>query len=146
MSIILENKYLLLIQTLPEEMISHIRKFIPMSTLLWLDKNTYLKNHHIVYKLIPTNNYESYVRDMIRRDNQLVISCLMRENFKRWTSYKKYLYKNVVYNNYNYFLLDYCRENNSTNCANIINEYFKDTSLCKNQHKKNIVRNIKWTN
>jgi len=141
-----ENKYLLLIQKMPEDIIKYIKEFIPLSSLVWLDKKTYLKNHHIIYKLIPTNNYESYVRDMIRKDNQLVISCLMRENFKRWTSYKKYLYKNIIYQNFNYFLLEFCRENNSTNCSNIIKEYLKDTCLGKNQHKKNIVRNIKWSN
>jgi hypothetical protein len=141
-----ENKYLLLIQQMPEDIIRHIKQFVPLSSLVWLDKKTYLKNHHIIYKLISENKYESYVRDMIRKDNQLVISCLMRENFKRWTNYKKYLYKNIIYTNFNYFLLDFCRENNSTNCSNIISEYLKDSRLSKNQHKKNVVRNIKWTN
>ena len=78
-----ENKYLLLVQKMPEDIIKYIKKFLPLSTLVWLDKQTYIKNHHIIYKLIPTNKYESYVRDMIRKDNQLVISCLRRENFKR---------------------------------------------------------------
>jgi hypothetical protein len=142
----IENKYLLLIQKMPDDIIRYIKKFIPISTFVWLDKKTYFENHHIIYKLIPTNKYESYVRDMIRKDNQLVISCLMRENFKKWISYKKYLYKNIIYQNFNYFLLDFCRENNSTNCSNVINEYLKDSRLSKNQHKKNIVRNIKWTN
>jgi hypothetical protein len=142
----IENKYLLLVQQIPDDLIRYIKKFIPLSTLVWLDKKTYFKNHHIIHKLIPTSKYESYVRDMIRKDNQLVTSCLMRENFKRWTSYKKYSYKNIIYQNFNYFLLDYCRENKSTNCSNIINEYLKDSRLSKNQHKKNIVRNIKWTN
>jgi hypothetical protein len=141
-----ESKYLLLIQQMPTDVIEYIKKFIPLSCLVWLDKKTYFNNHKIIHQLIPQNKYESYVRDMIRKDNHLVVSCLMRENFKRWTNFKKYLYKNVVYINYNYFLLDYCRENTSTNCANIINEYLKVTSLSKNQHKKNIVRNIKWTN
>ena len=141
-----ESRYLLLIQQIPTDVVEYIKKFIPLSSLVWLDKKTYLKNHIIICDLIPRNKYESYVRDMIRKDNQVVVSCLMRENFKKWTNFKKYLYKNVVYQNYNYFLLDYCRENTSTNCANIINEYLEHTSLGKNQHKKNIVRNIKWTN
>ena len=142
----IENKYLLSIQKMPEDIIMYIKEFIPWSTLVWLDKKTYIKNHHIIYKQIPTNKYESYVRDMIRKDNLLVISCLMRENFKRWTNYKKYLYKNTIYQNFNYFLLDYCRENNSTSCSNIIKEYLQDSRLSKNQHKKNIIRNIKWSN
>lgn len=141
-----ENKYLLLLQRIPADIIKYIKQFLPLTTLVWLDKKTYLDNHHIIYKLIPNNSYESYVRDMIRNDNHFVVSCLMRENFHRWSSYKKYLYKNTIYIDFNYFLLDFCRENNSTNCSNIIKEYFKDSRLGKNQHKKNIVRNIKWSN
>jgi len=141
-----ENKYLLLIQKMPDDIIKYIKKFLPLTTIVWLNKKSYFKNHHLVYKLIPQNNYESYVRDMIRKDNQLVISCLMRENFKRWSVYKKYSYKNVIYTNFNNFLLDFCRENNSTNCSNIIKDFLNDSRLSKNQHKKNVVRNIKWTN
>lgn len=141
-----EDKYLLLLQQMPEDIVGYVKQFIPITTLVWLDKKTYLKNHEIIYKQIPTNNYESYVRDMIRNDNQIVVSCLMRENFHRWSCYKKYSYKNTIYPDFNYFLLDFCRENNSTNCQNIISEYLQVSRLGKNQHKKNVVRNIKWSN
>ena len=89
---IIESKFTVY-KDLDIEKIYYFQEIIQLQNVI----HQYIKNHHIIYKLIPTNKYESYVRDIIRKDNQLVISCLMRENFKRWTSYKKYLYKNIIY-------------------------------------------------
>ena len=34
----IEDKYLLLVQKMPEDIIQYIKQFIPLSTLVWLDK------------------------------------------------------------------------------------------------------------
>jgi hypothetical protein len=111
-----------------------------------LNKKEYIKNHLFLKKYIQRDQYENYVRDMIRRDNSFVFSLLMRENAQRWLQFKKYIYNTCIYSNYIYFLLEFCIQNNSEKCKHVVNEYLQETGLSKNQHKKNIVTNIRWTN
>ena len=116
-----EKRALFLLSKLPEELQRYIREFIPLKTFLWVDKKSYINNHHIISKYIK--RYDSYVRDIIRNDNYFVFSFVMREKFPKWSLNKKYNYKNTIYTNYIRFLIHFCNENQSTNCANIIKDY-----------------------
>lgn len=131
---------------LPEEICDIIYLYIPPIITIFLNKNMYIKNHHQVRKYIEKTQYENYIRDTIRRDNDFVFSLLMMENFERWLFFKKYVYKLTMFSNYIYFLLEYCIENESDNCKNIVKKYINDSGLSKNQHKKNTSINIRWTN
>ena len=97
-------------------------------------------------KFIKTNQYENYIRAMIRRDNNFVFEYLIRENFEKWLFFKKYTYKRTLFANYIYFLLEYSIENESEKCKQIVNKYIINSCLSKNQHKKNTCKNIRWTN
>jgi hypothetical protein len=118
-----EKKYLLLIDQLPEDIQKHIRQYLPLSTMVWLNKKTYINNHSLITRRIK--RYDGYIRDIIRGDNHFVFLQAMREKFKKWNVHKKYFYKNMIYANYNRFLIDLCNKHESTNCRNIIMEMCK---------------------
>lgn len=129
---------------LPQELCDVIYSFIPTRITLFLNKQMYIKNHKIVRRYV--DQYENYIRAMIRRDNDFVFSLLIQENFQRWLFFKKYVYKTTQFSNYVYFLLEYCIENDSDKCKQIVNNYIVKSGLSENQHKKNTTKNIRWRN
>jgi len=134
------------ILNLTEEIKDIICSYIPLKEIIFLNKNIYIKNHQLIRKFIKTNQYENYIRAMIRRDNNFVFEFLIGENFEKWLFFKKYAYKRTLFSNYIYFLLEYSIENESEKCKQIVNKYIINSGLSKNQHKKNTCKNIRWTN
>jgi hypothetical protein len=134
------------ISRLPEDLVPVIYEFIPLKTLIFLNKKMYLKNHKLVRKYIQRSQYENYIRAMVRRDNDFVFGLLIQENFERWLFFKKYTYKTTLFSNYIYFLLEYCIENESDKCKQIVNRYIVNSGLSQNQHKKNTIKSIRWRN
>jgi hypothetical protein len=139
-----ENNIINVINNLPIELIELIKQFIPKTILVFTNKT----NYYLYHKLLQTyiKNYESYIRETIRRDNLFVFEVLTKENIKKWIFKKNYNYKNIVFNNYLSFIIYYCSENNSDKCKNFILSFLKEEGLSKNQHKKNVVKHIRWTN
>jgi hypothetical protein len=130
------------INNLPFELIDLIKEYIPKQKLAFTNKSNYLLYHKLIKSTIK--NYENYIRDMIRRDNEFVFKLILRENYNKWCEIKQYKYKNMVFKNYFYFTISYCIENDSNNCRNIITQFFKEEGLGKNLHKKNVVKYIRW--
>lgn len=131
------------INTLPDDIINEIFKFIPKYKLIFVNIS-YYNLYHYLLKTTCIPNYESYVRDMICRDNYFVFERLVRENFNNWITNRQYRYKNMIFSNYVYFVLHYCFENNSKRCRNILIDELSKRDLCKNLHKKNVIKYIKW--
>ena len=129
---------------LPDDIIDLIKEFIPKYKLVFVNKVFYNLYHHTIRTTIPL--YENFVRDMIRRDNYIVVEKILGENSETWLKNRQYRYKDMVFNNYIYFILYYCIENNSEQCREIIHDYLKKRDLCRNLHKKNVVKYIKWNN
>ena len=129
---------------LPEEIVRLIKEFIPHKTLVFVNSFYYNKYHYTIRKLIP--QYDNYIRDIVRRDNEFVFEKIIEENFDNWMKNKQYIYKNMIFNNYIYFIMYLCIENGSDRCRQVIYDYFKKRDLCINLHKKNIVKYIKWKN
>ena len=129
------------INKLPEDLINVIKEFIPLHILVFLDKTHYILYHSVVKQHIC--NYENYIRDVIKRDNEFVFERIVNENDSKWFQIKNYLYKNMIFKNYAYFVINYCIENDSNNCIKIMNDFFKKLGLCKNLHKKNIIKYIR---
>lgn len=124
------NKFNLLnVLKLPEDMINVIKEFIPPRYLIFTNKTNYYLNHSIIKQNIIGNQFESYVRDMIRRDNDMVFSQILKENILLWTNVRNYEYKHNKYANYIYFLLDFCIENDSNKCRMLIKEYINKTNV-----------------
>jgi hypothetical protein len=129
---------------LPDTIVDLIKEFIPPQKLVFVNRNFYNLYHHTIKTSIRL--YENYVRDMIRRDNNIVFDKILGENIDIWLKNRQYRYKDMVFNNYIYFILYYCIENNSEQCREIIHHYLKKRDLCRNLHKKNVVKYIKWNN
>jgi hypothetical protein len=100
----------------------------------------------MLYITIYIPVYESYIRDMIKRDNYYIFERLIRENADSWINNRQYRYQYKVFSNYIYFVLYFCIENNSDRCRNILMEELSKRDLCRNLHKKNIIKYIKWNN
>lgn len=132
------------INTLPYELIMLINSFLPKTTLLFLNNYYYKKYHFLIKKFINKNNFENYIRTIIRRDNHFVFSQILIDYNKEISKIRNYIYKNIMYKRYFYFLIDYCIKNDSINCRNILNEFLKVQGLCQNRHKKNTFIHIRW--
>jgi hypothetical protein len=128
--------------TLPDEIIREIFDYIPRHHLVFTNSRYYNLYHFLLKNQIPL--YESYIRDMIRRDNYYVFEILVRENMDIWIKNRQYRYQDKVFSNYIYFLLHFCTENNSERCRKILMEEFVKRDLHRNLHKKNVIRYIKW--
>jgi len=131
------------INYLPEDMVEYeIKEFIPEEYYMFTNKHYYALHHSKLKKSI--RNYENYIRDTIRRDNDFVFKLITAENYKRWLDIKQYVYKNILYKNYIYFVNDFCIENDSNKCRLMLSEFLAEHGLCQNQHKKNVAKHIRW--
>ena len=130
------------INKLPYEIIDIIKEYIPKQKLAFTNKSNYLLYHNSLKRNIK--NYDNYIRDMIRRDNEFVFKLIVSENYKKWYEIKQYRYKNMVFTNYLYFAINYCIEHDSNNCRNSIDNFLKQQGLGKNLHKKNVIKYIRW--
>ena len=130
------------INKLPYEIIDIIKEYIPKQKLAFTNKSNYLLYHNSLKRNIK--NYDNYIRDMIRRDNEIVFKLIVSENYKKWYEIKQYRYKNMVFTNYLYFAINYCIEHDSNNCRNSIDNFLKQQGLGKNLHKKNVIKYIRW--
>jgi len=136
---IFENIY-----NLPDDLIIHIKEFIPKKSFVFTNRENYKLYHKLLKQCIV--NYENYIRDTIRRDNFFVFEKIFTENFTIWTKIYNYMYKNMIFKNYLYFVIHYCIENESTNCREVFMDFLKQHGFDKNLHKKNLVKYIRWKN
>jgi hypothetical protein len=132
------------LESLPSEIISIIKSYLPNTKLIFLNKYYYKKYHYLVKNIINKNDFEKYLREMIRRDNDFVFSHILLDFHTSIAKIKNYVYKDVMYKKYYYFLIDYCIKNESIKCRNILNDFLKVQGLCQNRHKKNSVIHIRW--
>jgi len=129
---------------LPPELIRYIKEYIPKKEFVFTNRENYNLYHPLIKPSIK--DYESYIRAMIRQDNEFVFKKIVEENYNKWYEFKQYKYKNMIFNNYLYFVMNFCIENESNNCRKIISDFLKEHGLGKNLHKKNVVKYIKWKN
>lgn len=132
------------INVLPDDIISLIYLYIPKSATIFLNRENYLENHHLIRQFINKTNIEKYIRSMVRQDNHFVFELLLDENHIRWINMKRYYYKECIYANYLNFLDSYAIDNQSTKCRKIIVSLLEKLGLNKNQHKKKTIRYIRW--
>jgi hypothetical protein len=134
-----------LLTIFPNEIISIIKSFIPNISLVFVDKEHYTKYHFLLkYLIVKKNNYEKYIRNIIRRDYDFAFQHILNDNIEHFLNIKHYPYKDIIYKNYLYFLSDYCIQNEATNCRKVLNEFLKQHRLCQNRHKKNTYIHIRW--
>ena len=129
---------------LPEELVKYIKEYIPKKEFVFTNRENYNLYHSLIQPSII--EYESYIRAMIRQDNEFVFKKIIEENISKWYEIRQYKYKNMIFKNYLYFVMNFCIENESNNCRKTILDFLKEHGLGKNLHKKNIVKYIKWKN
>jgi hypothetical protein len=132
------------VDKLPDDMIYEIYAYLPKIVTMFLTKENYLKDHHLLKTLTNKRHIENYIRTMVRQDNEFVFKQLLVENHHRWIQMTKYYYKNCIYSNYLTFIESYAIDNESTKCRRLLCEFLLELGLSKNQHKKNIVKYIRW--
>jgi len=132
------------INLLPNDIIEIIHKYIPTSVIIFLDKNTYIDNHHLIRQYINKSNIENYMRSMVRQDNYFVFEMLLFENCVKWLNMKQYYYKECIYCNYLKFLESYSIDNQSLNCRKILVKFFNDIGFNKHKNKKKTLRYTRW--
>jgi hypothetical protein len=132
------------INKLPFYIINEIKKYISEQKLIFVNRETYINKHSLIRYLIPSNNFENYIRIIVYRDFDFVFQQIVQENYLKWLEIKQYIYKNNIYKNYIYFIKGFCIENNSEKCRFFLNDFLEKLGLCKNQHKKNIIKHIRW--
>ena len=113
----IEYFFLKKIYNLPDDIIMIIKDYIPKKYLIFISKENYISYHSLTKIMIK--NYENYIRDMIRRDNDFVFQFIIEENYKIWYDIKQYKYKNMIFKNYLYFLINYCIENDCNNIPHV---------------------------
>jgi hypothetical protein len=116
---------------IPEEIQDLIYDYLPTRVKLTLTKETYSEYHR---RHFDPRNY-SYIRDMLRKDSNYVISQLLNENGSEWLGRRKYKYNNKMYKNYIDFLDDFCIQNNSTKCRQLL-----QMCMSQNQYKKTSIQ------
>lgn len=130
------------IQNLTPDIIDLIKEYTPRIYFVFTNRDNYISLHPHIKKYIK--NYNNYIRDTIRRDNEFVFNLIIRENIQKWHEIRQYGYKNMIFQNYLHFINYYCVENESNNCRNNIIIFLKEHGLDKNLHKKNIIKYIRW--
>ena len=112
------------INQLPNELLDIIFSYLPDVSKMRLNKHFYEKYHKMVLSKL-VKDCESYIRFMIRRDNDFIIKHLIKENYNRWIGFKNYYYNLIDFDDYICFLKYYSSENNSEKCENEIQLYVK---------------------
>ena len=130
------------VSKLPDELKTFVSSFISKKVKMFLNKTLYLENHQFIKDYISCSRFESYVRDIVRKDHSFVFNNLLVHNIEKWIKWKSYMFGDCVYYNYLVFLIFYCIDNSSTKCRELIQQKVKELGLSKNQHKKNLIKYI----
>ncbi len=135
------------IEDLPEVIVGVIKSYIPPTTLVWLNKENYVKYNNEIKSMIHPSRFEDYIRDMVRSDNIFVLRHIILENIHRWIKMKRWRYKNIIYYDYVHFIFNYAIENSAFKSRDLINKVATQLFGIK-WHKKNGIKYIrtKWMN
>ena len=69
------------INELPYEIINLIKEYIPNKNIVFVNKKFYLSYHNLIK--ISIINFENYIRDMIRRDNEFIFNnCTFNQSYQ----------------------------------------------------------------
>ena len=136
---------------IPDEIRDKIFGYLPITTLVWLNKKYYFDHHHCVESMIKSSRYLQYVTNMVIRDAAFSFQFVMRENIVRWfklmINNKKHRYANKTYSSFLAFLIELSIANSSEKCRRIIEEVATEV-IGPKWHKRNRTTSYKkeWSN
>ena len=147
------TRLLELLDSIPTEVrLEHILPHLAPETLVWLNKELYVKYHYITKSMIPTRrsarfplgNWETYVRHMIREDSSFVLSQALKDNVLRWAKPCAYYYKGKVFASFLHFIFHYSIDMTATKCRRQINDAALEV-IGKKWYKKTREKSDKWS-
>jgi hypothetical protein len=125
---------------LPDDLLLHIKSYIPQSIIITLSKENYLKYQNIIKSIIK-NRQESYIRHILRYDLDIIFSFRIKEYAEQWCKINKIKYKNMIFRNklllYKYYAID----NKAQKCNQLIDNYINEND---NNHNNHIKRHKKY--
>lgn len=120
---------------LPEVLVDCIASYIPLRVWQWTSRRVYLRAHRMGSP-VPAGVYESFLRDMVRKDCDFVFATELRRRGQVWLHQKRYVYKQTIYANYVSFLKDYCLEHGADRCLRCLQDCWDEWGLSQNESKK----------
>jgi len=131
-----ESRFFFLLRNLPEELLLLVYTFMPTQILMFLNKLQYRLHHHLVMQsFVRPTKLETFIRTMVRQDNDFVLQQLLLERTTKWLQMTKYYYKELKHANYIAFLYQYATEFQATRCAQLL---FPKVNV-KNKGKKGML-------
>ena len=131
------------VEMLPKEIANIIKEYIPLITMIFIEKKKYILYHdYILHKI--RKQEESYIRFIIRDDLDFVLLQILKKYHIKWINTKKYLYKDIIYYNYLSFILSFILENNSNKCKQLTNLFLEKQGISKNIYKNTTFINKRW--
>ena len=109
------------VKELPTDLKSLIFDFLPDLRKVFTNHFYYNKYHYVISLHISEYNYNNYICDVIRKDNQLAFKYILDElNYivNDFTKTKTYFFKKKKYKNTETFLLFLCKYHESNRCEN----------------------------
>ena len=90
-----------LIYIMPDDIKYYILQYLRIPTIIITNKKNYVLYHKYLRPYIIKNNFENYIRSIIKKDCEFVFKQLIYENCDKWILLKGYVYKNNIYIQYN---------------------------------------------
>ena len=143
---------------LPRDILNIIEKFIPKTTLIFLNK-TYFNKYFSLFvdryimsennklsNIIFKRNIETYIKKLLKKDKYFVLNKICEIYFYKFISISKYKYKQFIFPTYYHYLIHISKEYKSNKCTNIFLNHFSLNGINKNKYKRlKIINNI-WMN
>ena len=104
------------INRLPKDLSLLVSSYVPAIAKMPLNKELYVKYHHLFREYIKKRQLENYIRTTVRQDNDFVFSQILKENYNKWLNMTHWLHNHTYYSNYIDFLQDFCIEHESDKC------------------------------
>ena len=136
----MSNKETITWENIPDEVRCIIFKYLPETTLVWLNKTYYNQHHAVIASMIKPSRYQQYVTNMIIRDASFSFNYVMRENivlwFKKMVNNKKHRFGNKTYSSFLAFLMEFSIASGAEKCRRIIEEVATEV-IGPKWHKRN---------
>lgn len=150
----INNKLSNLFDNLPDDVYLYIYKYISNTTLVWLNKNFYIKYHDDIILNFSINKFTLYIKYLIKNDLSFPFEQIFSTNILIFKNVilnnNKYYYNNEVFKTFFCFLKKIIIINNSNKCKDILFEkeniitFLKKNS--RKRHKNFKIKNNKWSN
>ena len=140
------------LNTFPEDLLPIVYSYIPIDIRFIINKKGFNENYlKSLRHIMRSKNFDKNIKRMIRSDNLLCFSILLKENYYFWITIKNFRGKIGVNrcrtNNYISYLKELCNYYGSGKCKTKLIDTIKTKKTNKNKEFKNIkIKYTRWNN